>query len=410
MADEIEYKFNTQLKYTQDSEPSVAKIKAIMDIIGVDYEPNTESLNQKDYYFDTTDYALLRNKNSLRIRDVKNGQTEITSKHFISLDNAGQHHRREDTEKIGKTENQLEVLTKIGEKYFPGVEIQKKPMIIVNNNRISFRIMTGLSNYQLCLDKFFFQNVNDGTKSDDLYEIEVERDSSNKKYNHEDPQLNKLSKAFKDVFDFSKTEKNKYAKGIEWLKNPINTNSMQFVLFDVVNYSLLKSIEQKIIIKNFTKIITDVLIEYSEDNCIKIPIGDGVILCFRESMDKTIKIVKKVMEKIKTNNREESGQKFELRSAIHYGLVLEYQDINNRLNLSGLGINTASRILNNSKKNQILVSDDCFKLFSELGMMSKESIKSDSFSEPFLMIAKHNVNISVRNLYFQEEDIGIPHI
>jgi len=413
LADEIEYKFNStfnnQLKYTQSSEPSVMKIHAILDILGIRYEAETKSIHQTDYYFDTLDYAILRNKNSLRIRDIENGQLEITSKHFISHDTDGQYHRMEDNEIIYRNGDRLESLLKNGKKYFPGMDIKENPILIINNNRTSFGIKTEISDYILSLDKFHFQNTENEVKSDDFYEIEVEKNSKQNDGKQKDPQLNKLSVAFRDIFGFSNTEKNKYAKGVDWLENPINTKKMQFILFDVVDYSLSKSVEQKTIIKAFTQIITDVLVECPENNCLKIPIGDGVILCLRENYDKTLKIIQGVMGRTKTYNKENLHSQFNLRCAINYGLVLEYQDINSRSNLAGLGINNASRILSKSKKNQIMVSDDFFKYFYDLGMIPKKFIRSNSFSEPFTINVKHNQIINVRNFYIPEEDIGIPH-
>ena len=184
---------------------------------------------------------------------------------------------------------------------------------------------------------------------------------------------------------------------------------MQFILFDVVNYSSYKSVEQKPIIKIFTQMISNVLIQNSENDCLKIPCGDGVILCFREESNKVLKIVQGVMEKVKNNNKEISSLRFELRCAISYGMVLEYQDINDRLNLSGTGINNASRILSKSGKNQILVSADFYKLYTDLGIIPSNLVNSGCFSEPFSVKAKHDENIDVRNFFMKEADIGIPH-
>jgi uncharacterized protein YjbK len=415
MATEIEYKFNSsfnnQLKYTQDSEPSVKKIWAILDILGIGYGKETTKLtNQTDSYFDSPDHTILNEKNSLRIRKIEGERPEITSKHFISYDANGLHQRKEDNDFVQPDETLINAVLRNGRIYFPEIEIQQKPVVIVKNNRTSFNIKTGISSYVFCLDKFHFINPEDGITSDDLYEIEIEQDSQ-KEGKQKDPQIEKLSIAFKDIFGFSKTERNKYAKGCDWLKAPISSKDMQFVIFDVVGYSDRNSKEQEVIIKAFTKMLTDALLECSENDCLKIPIGDGVILCLSKKSHMSLEIVQKMFEKLAAynSNEKEPDLQFYLRAGINYGLVLEYQDINNRLNLAGKGINIASRIITVIEKGQIAISEYYYNYFKELGIISDNLIKSGCFSEPYPLTVKHEEEIPVRNFYNAEKGIGIPH-
>jgi uncharacterized protein YjbK len=210
-------------------------------MLGIDYKTDIQNVLQQDTYYDTKDHALLNNKNSLRIRIVDAREQMITSKHFVSLDASGQHHRIEDNEYIALGENKIEALFKHAENYFSGMQIEQEPVVMVNNNRTSFIIRTKLAGYTFCLDKFYFLNINDNTKSDDFYEIEVEENGAEDKAHSKDSQLEQLSVVFKDVFGFIPSEKNKYARGVAWLRNPVNQRNMQFVIFDIVDYSMYSS-------------------------------------------------------------------------------------------------------------------------------------------------------------------------
>ena len=407
--DEIELKFNSsfnnQLKYTQNSESPEAKIRAILGILDIKIISKTERVEQKDIYYDTQNREILQNKNSLRIRNIDGKLPEITSKHFISS-NYGQFHRIEDSEVISSDDYCTALLENV-KKYFPELTIQTKPVVTVINNRIFFNIKTKKAIYQFCLDKFYFTSE-DGARSDDFYEIEIEHDSSKKVKKKDDPQLKKLSIIFRDVIGFTETEKNKYEKGVDWIMNPINEKNMQFILFDVVEYSRNLLQKQKSIMQVFTKIIADVLIEYHETDCKKISIGYGVILCLKDTSTNVIKLVKSVIEKLKTQNDKSTDTKFTIRTAINYGSVLEYQDINNYLNLAGKGINIVSRMLREIEEEQILISNDFYKKYKENGIISEKLSGPDYFSEPYSINVKKD-SIDVRNFYIKEEGIGIPH-
>ena len=155
--------------------------------------------------------------------------------------------------------------------------------------------------------------------------------------------------------------------------------------------------------------VTAVLIKYSENDCIKIPVGDEIILCLGDNSNKILEIVQGVMEKNEAHNRDDSLPKFELRCAINYGSVLEYKDINGCLNLAGPGINDASRILSISKKNQILVSDDFYKFIFDPMMNLEKSSLLNCFSDPVENKVKHDEIKYVRNFCILEKNIGIPY-
>lgn len=421
MAEEREIKlnssFNNQLKYTYTSEPSVKKIQCILDGLGIRYDSQVDCFIQEDRYYDTRDRAILKDRNSLRIRAITDKQPVITGKHFVSYDTNGQYRREEKNSVVKPGQTDMDVLFAHAAQYFPGMKIEKKAVVGVRNNRTSFKITTQTSKYSFCLDKFCFINMDDGTKSDDFYEIEVEEEIQNtdvvcppdsgagRGEKKEDPQLKKLSALFKEVFDYTPTEKNKYAKGVDWLYNPINQKNMQFIIFDIVDYSSRNSPVQKSMIKNFTRIINESLDESGMYECLRISIGDGVILCIDEKSDKALQILQRAFEKLNDHNKQDSGVMFELRTAVHYGHVLVYQDINNASNLAGTGINMVSRMLSGAEKSQVFISDVWFENYQDMNIIPPE--QAGCFSEPFTIKVKHDITIRVRNFYDDACGIGI---
>jgi uncharacterized protein YjbK len=412
MADEIEIKlnssFNNQLKYAQSSEPSVKKIQCILDVLDIQYDAQVDCYQQKDTYFDTCDRALLKEKNSLRIRVTEDTKAEVTSKHFLSYDINGQHHRKEDTEAIKPEDKHIEILLSHAGKYFPKTIIETDPVVITTNNRTSFMIYTQIAGYLFCLDKFRFSNADGSMRSDDYYEIELEEISkAGNVEKNGDSQLGKLAAVFRDVFEFTPTEINKYAKGVDWLHNPISQKDMQYIEFDIADYSSKNTPLQKSMIKSFTQIVIDSLHECNANDCLKIPVGDGVILSIEDTSDKALKIVQRVSEKLLNHNSQFPALQFELRSAVHYGHILMYQDINNNPNLAGKGINMTARIISMAEKGQILISDAWYDNYKDMGIIPDNLIKSGCFSKPFEIKVKHGVSISVRNFKDDSSGMGI---
>jgi uncharacterized protein YjbK len=417
MANEVEFKlnssFNNQLKYAQHSEPSVKKIQCVLEVLDICYDPHDMDCHvQEDAYFDTMDKKLLKEKNSLRIRRVEGKEPVVTSKHFVSYHITGQFHRKEDEKKIQSGDNDIQMLLSHAREHFPKIKIETNPVVKINNNRISFNIHTQISDYLFCLDKFHFINPLDLTRSDDYYEIEVEEipgteNSEKGKDQTKDLQMGKLVTIFKDIFEFAPTEKNKYAKGVDWLNNPIFQKNMQYMQFDIVDYSLQNTPAQKSIIKAFTQMVLDSLYECDVNDCVKIPVGDGVILSIDEKSDKALKIIQRMLEKLFDYNAQFPSLKFQLRSAVHYGHILMYQDVNNNSNLAGKGINTVARIISRAEKGQILISDAWYDNYKDMDIIPGALIKHGCFSKPFEIKVKHDVSISVRNFKDDSSGMGI---
>jgi adenylate cyclase class IV len=413
VADEIEFKlnssFNNQLKYTQNSEPSVKKIQCILEVLGIHYGSH-DCYVQEDFYFDTQDKALVKERNSLRIRYAEGKAPMITSKHFFTYSTNGQHHRQEDEKEIKPGDDDIRALLEHAKCYFSKMTIEARPVVKIKNSRTSFNIKTDTANYLFCLDKFHFINPADLTRSDDYYEIEVEdispvENSERKESQKEDSQMKNLVAIFKKIFEFTPTEKNKYAKGVDWLHEPIAQKDMQYMEFDIVDYSSKNTPTQKSMIKNFTRMVLASLQECDANDCLKIPIGDGVILSIDDRSDKVLKIIQKMSKKLHDHNDRFPHLKFHLRSAVHYGHILMYQDINNNSNLAGNGINTVARIISKAEEGQILISDAWYNNYKDMGIISDHL--SSCFSEPFKIKVKHNVSIPVRN--FHDDSCGIEH-
>jgi class 3 adenylate cyclase len=114
------------------------------------------------------------------------------------------------------------------------------------------------------------------------------------------------------------------------------------------------------------------------------------------------------MENLNKSNKQFPLLAFELRCVVHYEHVLEYQDINNNLNLAGKGINEASRMLSKTGKNQILVSDDFFTHYKDMDMIPAAMLASGGcFSESFPVKVKHDVELEARNFRDDSNGIGV---
>jgi uncharacterized protein YjbK len=419
VADEIEGKlnstFNNQYKFVGKSEPPIKKIQCVLESVDISWNHHIDNFFQEDVYYDTKDRTLLKQKDSLRIRRVNGRLPEVTSKHFVLYNTNGQHTRVEEPDIIKPGDNDLIILHNHAKKYFPDIKISDEPAIKVNTHRVSFIINTQnmqASSYLLCLDKFRFINPHNNTRSDDYYEIEIEKASNRyaEKENdqpNKDLQIEKLILLLGGIFDFLPNKGNKYEKGVKWLDNPIDQKSMQFIEFDIVDYSLKTTSIQKSIVKIFTKMVIDSLHECDLDECIKIPIGDGVILSIDENSDKVIKALQIFFDLLTEHNRILSELRFELRTAVNYGNILFFQDINNNINLAGKGINTTARMISKAEKSQILISDLWFDNYRDMGIIPIALIDSGCFSEPFNIQVKHGANIPVRNFREDSSCMGI---
>lgn len=388
-------RYNNQLKFSSGSlNDSLSKIEKLLDILKIEHG-SIENIKQIDEYYDTCNNELLNKHASFRIRYKNKKMVE-------NEDNILPNLSRNETEIELKPEKIEDVINEYAKKVFDIEPDKLLKKIQVHNIRSIIPINTNVRNYELCFDKYYFYIPNENKKSEDYYEIEIETD--NVKIS-DDEQLVQLTRLFIEIWEFVGNLESKYERGRKWIANITQQYlNKQFIVFDVVKYSKRQSYVQKDIILEFNRIVEEKLEEYDFDKgCIKILTGDGMIIGLNEKSNIMLFIIS-IIKKIKFVNQNcQEEKRIEIRTALHFGSIFEYQDINNHKNYAGMGINMACRIIGDAKNFQILVSEEfCQSLFNQ------GFIDEDSFSEQFKIKVKHGVCLKVRNYYNEYSNVGIP--
>src|SRR5437660_9306980 len=115
------------------------------------------------------------------------------------------------------------------------------------------------------------------------------------------------------------------------------------VLFlDIVGYSRLLITEQSELLRKLTAIVVETeqfRIADAEGKLIRLPTGDGMALVFRTSQEAPAQCALELSKRLK------SHPELPVRMGIHSGPVNEVADVNERINITGAGINIAQRLM-----------------------------------------------------------------
>lgn len=149
----------------------------------------------------------------------------------------------------------------------------------------------------------------------------------------------------------------------------IQTIEAKHVFIDIVNYTHNRSVEaQSDLIKYLNGFVNKSIEEekITSDQKIFIPTGDGMcitILNVPTPYDIHIRIALSILEKIYAHNNstEDEMRKFKIRIGINENIDNLIIDINENKNVSGAGINNASRIEGQADSMQILVGNAVFE-------------------------------------------------
>lgn len=206
-------------------------------------------------------------------------------------------------------------------------------------------------------------------------------------------------------------------------------SSATIIFTDVVGFSKLSGLTQKMVVSSLTNEIMYEIREYLVNNlslipnAIALPTGDGVavVLVHNEPSIWTKEIILKILlrliswqadfEKEKTNYKD-----IKIRIGLHEGGIEFFTDINGKTNICGNTINMAQRIMDAANDNQILVSDEIISKY--FGSEYKESFTFNNtdydlcFSDSISVTVKHGVRINVCNLIIDTisgYDNGIPY-
>jgi TolB-like protein/Flp pilus assembly protein TadD len=163
------------------------------------------------------------------------------------------------------------------------------------------------------------------------------------------------------------------------------------ILFiDIVGYSKLNIDEQSRLLRELNKTVqgTEQFRRAEVENkLMRLPTGDGMALIFRDSAESPAQSALEISKALRTQ-----GQ-IPVRMGIHSGPVNEVNDVNNRTNLAGAGINMAQRVMDCGDADHILLSRHI-----------AEDLENYARWQPLLhdlgeCEVKHGVRIPIVNLY-----------
>src|SRR5205814_2860134 len=128
---------------------------------------------------------------------------------------------------------------------------------------------------------------------------------------------------------------------------------------------------------------------------IRIPSGDGMALVFFQSPEEPVHCAMEIARALKNQPQ------VRVRMGVHSGPVNQVTDVNDRVNVAGVGINFAQRVMDCGDAGHILLSKRV-----------ADDLAQDRLWQPFLhelgeIDVKHGVKLGITNLYNAE--LGNPH-
>jgi class 3 adenylate cyclase len=171
-----------------------------------------------------------------------------------------------------------------------------------------------------------------------------------------------------------------------------------YVLFmDIVGYSKLLVNEQREVVEQLNKIVRKTLqFRKSEaaGKLIRIAAGDGMALVFFQTPEEPVQCAMEIARTLKHYPH------VRLRMGVHSGPVDQMKDVNNQVNVAGVGINIAQRVMALADAGHILLSKRV-----------ADDLAQDSHWHPYLhelgeIELKHGEKAGIVNLY--SEELGNP--
>jgi serine/threonine protein kinase len=140
-------------------------------------------------------------------------------------------------------------------------------------------------------------------------------------------------------------------------------NLLGTILFlDLVGYSI-KSVDDQVRLKRlFNELIGKALRGVPEESRIAIDTGDGAAICFMGDPEEALHSALLLRDLL----GQRYGTQLSARIGLHMGPVRIIQDINDRMNVIGDGINVAQRVMDFAQPNQVLVSRAYYDVISRI--------------------------------------------
>src|SRR4026209_415064 len=168
---------------------------------------------------------------------------------------------------------------------------------------------------------------------------------------------------------------------------------------DIVGYSKLSVNEQHARVDELNGIVrASEQFQKAEaaNRILKIPTGDGMALVFYRSPEEPAQSAFEISRALKDN------QRLQVRMGVHSGPVSGVEDVNERINVVGAGINLAQRVMDCGDAGHILLSHHVAEDLAEYERWRPFLHDIGTFE------AKHGARVSVTNLY--SEEVGNPNL
>jgi len=165
------------------------------------------------------------------------------------------------------------------------------------------------------------------------------------------------------------------------------------LLIDIVGYSKLLINEQRELLQELNEIVRQTAQVRAADATgllLRLPTGDGVALVFRDSAESPVRCALEVGAALK------SHLQLEVRMGIHSGPVSEVQDVTERTNVAGAGINMAQRVMDCGDAGHILLSK---RVADDLAQYRHWNASLHDLGE---CEVKHGIRMGIVNLYTDE--------
>lgn len=136
------------------------------------------------------------------------------------------------------------------------------------------------------------------------------------------------------------------------------------VYYDIADYSK-KSVEVQIRLKEqLNRFTTEAIKNVAVNDRIILDTGDGAAICFLGDPEDALFVAMNLRDAVLSTTQQLSDDPLLVRFGINLGSVKMVNDINNRKNIIGDGINVGQRIMSFAEPGQILVSRSYFEVVS----------------------------------------------
>src|SRR5438309_4791919 len=182
------------------------------------------------------------------------------------------------------------------------------------------------------------------------------------------------------------------------IKKEIQLEIAHVLFIDIVGYSKLLVNEQREVLQQLNEVVRRTP-QFGKSNAagklIRIPSGDGMALVFFRSPEEPVHCAMEIASALKQHPQ------VRVRMGVHSGPVNQVTDVDDRVNVAGVGINFAQRVMDCGDAGHILLSKRV-----------ADDLAQDRLWQPLLhelgeIDVKHGVKLDIVNLY--TEDLGNPH-